>query len=80
MRFRSSDSGIQIVGIFHEAVDDGAVAKAPFQQGINASALSIQYRHGNPRGLAMGFAAIDRDTTEKAMRKARGVLEAYFVQ
>ncbi len=81
MRFRSSDSGIQVVGAFDDAVDDRAVAKMLFQQGINASALSIQYRHGNPRsGLVMGFAAVDREMTEKAMRKARGVLDAYFGQ
>jgi len=78
MRFRSSDSGIQIVGTFHEPVDDTAITKALFQNGINASALSIQYRHGAARsGLVMGFAAVDRETTEKAMKKARSVLEAH---
>lgn len=77
--FRGSDSGIQLVGTFRGAVDDRAVTQALFQQGINVSALSIQYRHGNPRsGLVMGFAAVDRETTEKAMRRTRSVLESYF--
>lgn len=77
--FRGSDSGIQLVGTFRDAVDDRAVTQALFQQGINVSALSIQYRHGSPRsGLVMGFAAIDRETTEKAMRRTRSVLESYF--
>jgi len=75
--FRGSDSGIQLVGTFREALDDRAVVEALYRQGINVSALSIQYRHDRPRnGLVMGFAAVDRETTERGIRKVRAVLEA----
>jgi GntR family transcriptional regulator/MocR family aminotransferase len=49
------------------------------QQGINVSALSIQYRHGSDQnGLVMGFAAADAQTTEKTMQKFRALLKAHF--
>ena len=77
LRFHGSESGIQVVGIFRTERDDVAVARAALDQGINVSPLSIQYRHGKAqRGLAMGFAAVDANTTEKAMIRLRGVLQA----
>ena len=66
LRFHGSESGIQVVGIFRTECDDVAVARAAFDQGINVSPLSIQYRHGKAqRGLAMGFAAVDANTPPK---------------
>mgnify|MGYP000969134564 CR=1 FL=1 len=70
--------GIQIVGIFRDGRDDKPIVKAAHQQGINVSALSIQYRHDAAQtGLVMGFAAVDPQTTEKTMQKLRSVLESH---
>ena len=75
LRLRRTESGIQLVGLFHENHDDKAVAAAARAHGVNVSPLSIQYRHGQvQRGLLMGFAAADEKTTKKAMGKLRDVL------
>ena len=75
LRLRRTESGIQLVGLFHEDCDDKVVARAALEQGINVSPLSIQYRHRQvQRGLVMGFAAADEKTTKKAMSKLRDVL------
>ncbi len=77
--FHATESGIQVVGIFREKCSDWAVAEAALHQGINVSALSIQYRHGTEQnGLVMGFAAADAPTTEKTMHKFRAVLQSHF--
>ena len=76
LRLRRTESGIQLVGLFHEDHDDKVVARAALAQGVNVSPLSIQYRHNNvQRGLLMGFAAADEKTTKKAMAKLRDVLQ-----
>ena len=76
LHFRATESGIQIVGIFREACDDTAIARAAFDQRINVSPLSIQYRHGRMQsGLVMGFAAVDAHQTERAIVRLRQVLE-----
>ena len=76
LRLRRTESGIQLVGLFHENHDDKAVAAAARDYGVNVSPLSIQYRHGQvQRGLLMGFAAADEKTTKKAMGKLRDVLQ-----
>lgn len=76
LRLRRTESGIQLVGLFHENHDDKAVAAAARDHGVNVSPLSIQYRHGQvQRGLLMGFAAADEKTTKKAMGKLRDVLQ-----
>ena len=75
LQLRRTESGIQLVGLFHQDHDDRVVARAALEQGINVSPLSIQYRHSNiQRGLVMGFAAADEKTTKKAMAKLRDVL------
>jgi GntR family transcriptional regulator / MocR family aminotransferase len=77
LEFHGTESGIQLVGLFRRACDDTAIAKAALDHGINVSPLSMQYRHGNPRhGLVMGFAAVDRATTEKAIARLGRVLKA----
>jgi GntR family transcriptional regulator/MocR family aminotransferase len=77
LRLRRTESGIQLVGLFHENHDDKAVAAAARAHGVNVSPLSIQYRHGEvQRGLLMGFAAADEKTIKKAMGKLRDVLQA----
>ena len=77
LHLRRTESGIQLVGLFHENHDDKAVAAAARDYGVNVSPLSIQYRHGEvQRGLLMGFAAADEKTTKKAMGKLRDVLQA----
>ena len=81
LRFRATESGIQVVGIFRDDCDDAAIARAAGGQGINVSPLSMQYRHGGRRrGLLMGFAAVDANTTEKAMSRLRSVLQEAFGQ
>jgi GntR family transcriptional regulator / MocR family aminotransferase len=66
LRLRRTESGIQLVGLFHEDHDDKAVAAVARAHGVNVSPLSIQYRHGEvQRGLLMGFAAADEKTTKK---------------
>jgi len=77
LRFRGSESGIQIVGMFRHACDDRAIAMAAHQQRINVSALSIQYRHGQGQnGLVMGFAAVDAQATCEKMQKLSRIIEA----
>jgi GntR family transcriptional regulator/MocR family aminotransferase len=81
LRFRGTESGIQVIGVFRDDCDDVAIAQAARDQGINVSPLSMQYRHGTPRrGLLMGFAAVDANTTEKAMGRLRSVLQGAFGQ
>ena len=76
LRLRRTEAGIQMVGLFHTAHDDKAIAKAALAQGVNVSPLSIQFRHGSrQRGLLMGFAAADEKTTRKAMAKLREVFK-----
>jgi GntR family transcriptional regulator/MocR family aminotransferase len=75
LHLRRTESGIQLVGLFHEDHDDKVIARAALAQGVNVSPLSIQYRHSNiQRGLLMGFAAADEKTTKKAMEKLQEVL------
>ena len=79
LRLRRTESGIQLVGLFHENCDDKVIAHAALEQGVNVSPLSIQYRHSKvQRGLVMGFAAADEKTTKKAMSKLRDVLSRHF--
>ena len=77
LKLRPTESGIQLVGIFHSGHDDRIVAARAHEQGINVSPLSIQYQHGSgERGLVMGFAASDEKTTRQGMRKLRQILSA----
>ena len=75
LRLRPTESGIQLVGIFHSGHDDRIVAARAHEQGINVSPLSIQYQHAPAqRGLVMGFAASDEKTTHRGMRKLNKIL------
>lgn len=77
LKLRPTESGIQLVGLFHSGHDDTAVAEKARAQGINISPLSIQYQHGDTqRGLVMGFAASDDKTTDKGLRKLNQILSA----
>jgi GntR family transcriptional regulator/MocR family aminotransferase len=77
LTLRRTEAGIQLVGLFREAWDDRAIARAASERGVNVSPLSIQFRHRNPkRGLVMGFAAADEKTMRKAMLRLRDVLRA----
>ena len=77
LRLRRTESGIQLVGLFHSNLDDRAIAIAARARGVNVSPLSIQYRHGQAqRGLVMGFAAADEKTTLKAMTKLRDIFRS----
>ena len=74
LRLRRTESGIQLVGLFHSDLDDRAIAAGARAQGVNVSPLSIQYRHDRAqRGLVMGFAAADEKTTLKAMVRLQDV-------
>ena len=76
LQLRATESGIQLVGVFHSAHDDRIVAARARLQGINVSPLSIQYQHaGGERGLVMGFAASDEKTTRTGMRKLKAILK-----
>ncbi len=75
MQLRRTDSGIQLVGLFRKERDDRAVAQAAKEQGVNVSALSLQYRFQPAlKGLLMGFAASDRRATLKAIEKLAQVV------
>jgi len=77
MELRPTESGIQLVGVFHSGHDDTVVAEKARAQGIYVSPLSIQYQHGAAqRGLVMGFAASDEKTTDKGLRKLNQILSA----
>jgi GntR family transcriptional regulator/MocR family aminotransferase len=77
LRFKVTESGIQLVGLLDADCDDRRIAHAALEHGINVSPLSIQYRHEEPRrGLVMGFAAVDPANTERAMARLSTVLRA----
>src|SRR5262249_42705052 len=66
------DSGIQMVGLRAEGLDDHAVAAQARARGMNISPLSIQYRHGGGRqGLVFGYAG----ASEPLMRKGVAALQ-----
>lgn len=63
------DSGIQMVGLLADGLQDHAMAAQARSRGMSVSPLSIQYRHGSPRqGLVLGYAGAN----ESMMR--RGIL------
>ena len=69
MTLHKTDFGIQLAGIFRDAVDDRIIAGAAKARGVNVSPLSLQYRHRAPhQGLLMGFAAADDRTTQRSMQ------------
>ncbi|WP_084564817.1 PLP-dependent aminotransferase family protein [Pseudoxanthobacter soli] len=75
MTLMAGDSGIQMVGLLAEGLEDRAVAAAAQARGVNVSPLSIQYRHGTPRqGLLLGYAGAD----EAAMCRGIAVLRDVF--
>jgi GntR family transcriptional regulator/MocR family aminotransferase len=77
LRLRPTESGIQLVGMFHCDHDDRAVAAMAHEQGMSVSPLSIQYQNAAAqRGLLLGFAAYDEKTTVKGMRKLRQIFKS----
>jgi len=77
LSLRPTGSGIQLVGHFHDNLDDRAIAAAAKAKGVNVSPLSIQYRHaGGHRGLLMGFAASDEKMMTQAMLRLKQVFRA----
>lgn len=78
LSLRRTESGIQLVGILREGLDDRAVATAAVRQGVNVSPLSLQYRgSGKRQGLVLGFAAADERTTRRAIKRLREMLETF---
>ncbi len=80
MELRRTDSGIQLVGIFRKPFDDEKIAHEAGRRGVNVSSLSLQYR-GQPqiKGLLMGFAAADANTTRRSMEILAKVFAAHAV-
>ena len=79
MILHRTDSGIQLAGIFRDAVDDRVIAGAARERGVNVSPLSLQYRHRAPhQGLLMGFAAADDRTTQRSMQVLADLLAEGF--
>jgi GntR family transcriptional regulator/MocR family aminotransferase len=57
LRIVPGDSGIQMLGLLADGLDDHLVAAQARARGMNISPLSIQYRHGSARqGLLLGYA------------------------
>jgi len=77
--FHTTESGIQVVGIFRETCSDRAVAEAALSSRESRLGLvdPVSSRT-EASGLVMGFAAADAPTTEKTMQKFRAVLESHF--
>jgi GntR family transcriptional regulator / MocR family aminotransferase len=76
MELHPTDSGIQLVGLFHKKRDDRKVAAEAGKQGVNVSPLSLQYQgKASQTGLLMGFAAADQNVTRRAMAALAKVLE-----
>jgi len=69
------DSGIQMVGLLAEGLDDHVMAAEVRARGMNISPLSMQYRHGSPsQGLVLGYAGANEATMRKgiaALQEAR---------
>ena len=76
LRLCATDTGIQLVAMFREAVDDHCFAAAAAREGVNVSPLSMQFRHsaGIP-GLVLGFAAADPKTQERAIQCLAAIAE-----
>ena len=71
------DTGIQIVGVLAEGLDDLAVTSAAQRLGVNLAPLSKYYRHGNPRqGLVLGYAACDDGQMTRGVRTLRKAIDA----
>ncbi|MCX7889495.1 MAG: PLP-dependent aminotransferase family protein [Rhodobacteraceae bacterium] len=70
LSLQRTGTGIQQVARFHGAVDDRAFVAASAAEGINVSALSMQY-HGRAAhpGLLLGFASADQREQERALRR-----------
>ncbi|MCX5494422.1 PLP-dependent aminotransferase family protein [Kaistia dalseonensis] len=69
LRIVPGESGIQMVGMLADGLDDHAIAAEARLRGMSISPLSIQYRHGSPRqGLLLGYAG----ATEPMMH--RGII------
>jgi GntR family transcriptional regulator / MocR family aminotransferase len=63
-----SDSGIQMVGLLAEGLDDHAVTAEARARGMNISPLSMQYRHGSQsQGLVLGYAGANEATMRKGI-------------
>lgn len=76
MELHRTDSGIQLIGLFKDQLrDDAAIAHEAKRQGVNVSALSLQYRF-EPRlkGFLMGFAAADVRATRRGVERLAGVM------
>jgi GntR family transcriptional regulator/MocR family aminotransferase len=69
------DSGIQMVGLLAEGLDDHVMAAEARVRGMNISPLSMQYRHGSAsQGLVLGYAGANEATMLKgiaALQEAR---------
>ena len=75
MKLQRADSGIQLVGLFHEARDDQKIAFRAAKSNINVSPLSLQYHSAkSPHGLLFGFSAADEKATRQAMQRLAQVL------
>jgi GntR family transcriptional regulator/MocR family aminotransferase len=76
IRLLQSDAGIQVAGVLTTPGDDSAICKEAWRLGVNASPLSMQYRHGAPiQGLLLGYAACDEPTTRKGLRLLKIALQ-----
>jgi GntR family transcriptional regulator/MocR family aminotransferase len=63
-----NSSGIQMVGLLADAIDDRALVEDARKLGLGISPLSIQYRHGSARnGLVMGYAGADEDEMHRGI-------------
>jgi len=72
MTLRTSEAGMQMVGMLSGGRDDRAIAAAARRRGIVVSPLSIHYRHSAPlTGLVMGYAATDEAAMPQGFRILR---------
>ena len=77
MELQPTDSGIQLVALFHDGRDGRQAALEAAYQNINVSPLSMQYRHrSRQRGLLLGFAAADEKKTKTAMQQLDNIFAA----
>ena len=62
------DSGIQMVGLLAEGLDDHVMAAEARSRGMNISPLSMQYRHGSAsQGLVFGYAGANEATMRRGI-------------
>ena len=72
LEVREIDTGMQLVGRFRRALNDGELLEAAHGRGVDFTRLSLQYRHSTPvQGAMLGYAGVGEDDTRAGVSRLR---------